>query len=64
MPKDKTRKALEKRFRVTPKGKVQHSKAGRSHLLSSKSGNRKRNLRKKSVLPKGEAAKVKKAMLK
>jgi large subunit ribosomal protein L35 len=62
MPKEKTKKALEKRFRLTPKGKVQHSKAGRSHLLSSKSGNRKRNLRKKSVLPKGEAAKVKNAM--
>ena len=62
MPKEKTRKALEKRFRITPKGKVQHNKAGRSHLLSSKSGNRKRNLRKKSVLPKGDAAKAKKAM--
>ena len=62
MPKDKTRKALEKRFRVTPKGKVQHGRAGRSHLLSGKSGDRKRKLRKKDDLPKGEAAKVKRAM--
>ncbi len=62
MPKDKTNKALAKRFRVTPKGKVLHDKAGRSHLLSGKSGNRKRNLRKKSSLPKADAAKIKKVM--
>jgi large subunit ribosomal protein L35 len=62
MPKDKTRKALAKRFRVTPKGKVQHGKAGRSHLLSGKSSDRKRKLRKKGELSKADAAKVKRAM--
>jgi large subunit ribosomal protein L35 len=62
MPKKKTRKALAKRFRITSKGKVLHSKAGKSHLQSGKSGNRKRSLRKKTTLSKGESAKIKKIM--
>ncbi len=62
MPKDKTRKALAKRFRITRKGKVMHGKAGKSHLQSGKSADRRRGLRKKTALAKGEASKVKKAM--
>ena len=60
MPKEKTRKALAKRFRITRKGKVMHNKAGKSHLQSSKSADRKRDLRKKTTLTKSEAAKIKK----
>ncbi len=44
--KPKTKKALAKRFRLTKSGKVKRQKAGRGHLLSHKSGNRKRHLRK------------------
>ena len=62
MPKNKSRKSLVKRFRITPKGKVVHNKGGKSHLQSGKSGDRKRGLRKKASLAKGDAAKVKKAM--
>jgi len=62
MPKQKTRKALTKRFRITRKGKVMHNKGGKSHLQSSKSADRRRGLRKKTALTKGEAGKVKKAM--
>ena len=62
MPKEKTRKALTKRFRVTRKGKVMHNKGGKSHLQSSKSADRRRGLRKKAPLSKGEAGKVKKVM--
>ena len=62
MPKQKTRKALAKRFRITPKGKVLHNKAGKSHLQSHKSGNRRRKLRKKTGLTGGDTAKIKKSM--
>ena len=64
MPKDKSRKALSKRFRVTRNGKVVHNKAGKSHLQSSKSPKRRRGLRKKTTLSKGDAAKVKEILQK
>jgi large subunit ribosomal protein L35 len=42
MPKLKTRKALQHRFRVTGTGKIMRSKIGKSHLRRNKS---KRTLR-------------------
>lgn len=58
MPKQKTRKAVAKRFRETGGGKVIHSKAGAGHLMSSKSRKRKRSLRSKSTLAKAETRRV------
>jgi large subunit ribosomal protein L35 len=43
--KAKTRKAAAKRFKVTGTGRILFKRAGRSHLLSSKSSRRKRSLR-------------------
>ena len=40
----KTRKAVAKRFKITANGKVMRSRAGKRHLLSSKSPNRRRSL--------------------
>lgn len=54
MPKQKTRKGLVKRFKVTATGKVKCRSAGRGHILSSKSPKRKRQLRKDTVLTKWE----------
>jgi large subunit ribosomal protein L35 len=45
MPKMKTHKASKKRFRVTASGKLKRSQAGKKHLLSHKTGKRKRHLR-------------------
>ena len=45
MSKQKTHKGLRGRVRVTRHGKVVRRKAGRSHLMSSKSGKRSRQLR-------------------
>lgn len=45
MPKMKRSKALQKRVKVTAKGKVKARKAGHGHLLSSKSGKHLRRLR-------------------
>jgi large subunit ribosomal protein L35 len=50
MPKLKTNKATVKRFRVTARGKILYSRAGKSHLLSSKNAKRRRHLRKASTL--------------
>jgi large subunit ribosomal protein L35 len=40
----KTRKAVAKRFKITAKGKVLRSRAGKRHLLSGKSPKRRRSL--------------------
>jgi len=45
MPKMKTHKASKKRFRVSAGGKLKRNQAGKKHLLSNKTGKRKRHLR-------------------
>jgi large subunit ribosomal protein L35 len=42
MPKIRTHKGTQKRFRVTPSGKVMRRHAGMSHMLEKKSQKRKR----------------------
>jgi large subunit ribosomal protein L35 len=44
LKKIKTVKAAAKRFKVTAKGKIVHSRAGHRHLLLSKNGKRKMRL--------------------
>ncbi|MFH0879329.1 MAG: bL35 family ribosomal protein, partial [Lentisphaerota bacterium] len=43
--KQKTKKAIAKRFKRTARGKILHARIGRGHLLSSKTRKRKRQLR-------------------
>ncbi len=62
MPKLKTNKSVKKRFRLTKTGKLKRFRAGRRHLLSSKSSDRKRSLR-KSVLVEGMEKKIIKKLL-
>ncbi len=50
MPKQKTHKGMQKRFKVTANGKVKHRKAFRGHILGKKSGDRKRRLRQDGVI--------------
>jgi large subunit ribosomal protein L35 len=50
MPKMKTHKGLAKRVRVSPRGKVKYKRSNAGHLMSGKSGNRCRRLRKKGTL--------------
>jgi large subunit ribosomal protein L35 len=40
----KTRKAVAKRFKITGRGKVMRSRAGRRHLLAHKKPKRRRSL--------------------
>ena len=44
MPKQKTHRATAKRFRVTRKGKVLHRKATGNHMLTKKTGSRRRRV--------------------
>ncbi len=48
--KHKTHKGLKKRIRITATGKVKYKRANAGHLMSTKSGNRRRALRKLRVL--------------
>jgi large subunit ribosomal protein L35 len=49
MPKLKTHKGARKRFKVTAKKKLLHSKANKSHILTKKASKRKRLLGKRAV---------------
>lgn len=46
MPKMKTNRGAAKRFKATGSGKIARAKAFTSHILTSKTTKRKRNLRK------------------
>jgi large subunit ribosomal protein L35 len=50
MPKIKTHRGAAKRFSVTGTGKIKRSKAYASHILTTKTTTRKRNLRKSAIL--------------
>jgi len=64
MPKMKRHKGLAKRVRVTARGKVRYNKSNAGHLLSGKSGNRRRRLRQDSLIAnKKLAAKIIRALM-
>ena len=44
MPKMKTNSSARKRFRVTRRGKILHRKATGNHMLTKKSGSRRRRI--------------------
>ncbi len=59
MPKKKTHKGLSKRFKITGSGKVKRNKAGKGHLLSSKTPKHKRRLRQSALVETAQAKKIK-----
>ncbi len=60
MPKLKTKKGAAKRFQVTKRGKIKRKKAGARHILTKKSPERKRKLRKPSFIDKFNEKTIKK----
>ena len=62
MPKQKTHKGLAKRVKVSATGKVMRKHAGMGHLMSGKTGNRRRNLRQTTGMSSAMARKVKQAL--
>ncbi|MCK4496274.1 MAG: 50S ribosomal protein L35 [Candidatus Aminicenantes bacterium] len=59
MPKLKTHKGAQKRFKVTGKKKIVRSKAYKSHILTKKSAKRKRRLGKKGLISQSDRGRVK-----
>ena len=59
MPKLKTHKGAQKRFKVTGKKKIVHNKAFKSHILTKKNAKRKRNLRKKDIISQSDRSNIK-----
>ncbi len=62
MPKFKTKKGAQKRFKITGGGKVKRNKAYRGHILTKKSSKRKRGLRSPGTVSHGEVKSVKKML--
>jgi large subunit ribosomal protein L35 len=59
MPKIKTHRGAAKRFSLTGTGRVKRSKAYASHILTTKTRKRKRNLRKPAILDKTDERQIK-----
>ena len=60
MPKMKSHRGAKKRFSITGTGKVKRSKAFKSHILTKKSSDRKRGLRRPTIVAtNGEAKNIK-----
>ena len=64
MPKMKSRRGAAKRFSLTGSGKVRKNKANKSHLLSRKTMDRTRSLRKSGDVSDADAKRVKKMLAK
>jgi large subunit ribosomal protein L35 len=62
MPKQKTKKGLLKRIKITAKGKVKHRKAGSGHLLSNKPGKTLHKHKRKLTAHKTIAKKLERAL--
>jgi large subunit ribosomal protein L35 len=62
MPKMKSNSGAKKRFKVTGTGKVVRAKANKSHILTSKTTKRKRNLRKSSIVDSANMSNMKRLM--
>jgi large subunit ribosomal protein L35 len=58
MPKQKTHKGLAKRVKLSSKGKVKRKKGYKGHLMSDKSGKRRRKLGQTVGTPRATAKKI------
>jgi large subunit ribosomal protein L35 len=62
MPKMKTNRATAKRFKITGTGKVKRSHAGLRHINTHMTTKRKRQLRKASLVAKGDEKNIKRLL--
>ncbi len=59
MSKQKTRKAVAKRFKITANGKIKRSSSGKRHLLSCKNSKRRRLLGKQKLVDRSDEQRIK-----
>ncbi len=62
MPKMKTHKGAQKRMKVTGGGKVTAKRAGKSHLMSGKSGDSRRRMSRKMTVRKVDCKRYRRAL--
>jgi large subunit ribosomal protein L35 len=62
MPKQKTRKSLTRRFKITKTGKVLRRQGFRRHLNVKKSSRKKRALKRVKLVDKSHARKIRKIL--
>lgn len=62
MPKMKTKKSAKKRFKVTGTGKIKRFSQNHRHHLTQKAPNRKRRLRKATLVAKSHERMVKRML--
>jgi len=62
MPKMKTRRGAQLRFKKTGSGKVAAYHSGKIHFKRRKNANRKRKLRQKQIITGGDAKRVKRLL--
>ena len=60
--KFKPRKSIARRFRVTGTGKLKHERTLRRHLLSGRSGDKKRAMARPAIMSEGHAKNFRLAM--
>lgn len=59
MPKQKTRSAAKKRFKLKKSGVIKRNKMNHRHILTKKSPKRKRNLRKSALVSSADYKNIK-----
>jgi len=62
MPKQKTKSAARKRFKLTAKGKVRRYRAFKSHILTKKHPKRKRRLRQATLVSAADERRIKRLL--
>ncbi len=62
MPKMKTHKGIKKRFKITANGKVRYKRSNAGHLMSGKSGNRCRSMRRPAIMQGTVQKRIKRAL--
>ncbi|MEE8116794.1 MAG: 50S ribosomal protein L35 [Gemmatimonadales bacterium] len=62
MPKQKTKRAARKRFKITATGKVKRMRAFKSHILTKKRPKRKRRLRQSIVMSPADESRIRRLL--
>ncbi|MEK7542287.1 MAG: 50S ribosomal protein L35 [Patescibacteria group bacterium] len=62
MAKQKTRKAITKRFRITKTGKILRRRTGQDHYLAKRSSKKRRSLRQWIALAPSEAKAIRRLL--
>ncbi len=62
MPKLKTHKGAQKRFKVTGKKKIVYNKSNKSHILTKKTAKRKRKLGKAGLISAADRKRIKRML--